>query len=54
MSETSQTPDDELDAAERRVGETMGGKWRLDRLLGIGGMASVYAATHKTTSRPWR
>jgi eukaryotic-like serine/threonine-protein kinase len=39
--------DDELKAAQHRVGQTIGGKWRLDRLLGIGGMAAVYAATHK-------
>ena len=39
--------DDELKAAEARVGETLGSKWRLDKLLGMGGMAAVYSATHK-------
>jgi serine/threonine-protein kinase len=39
--------DDDIQAAQKRVGQTMGGKWRLDRLLGVGGMAAVYAATHK-------
>src|SRR6202044_2927349 len=26
-------------------------KWRLDTLLGVGGMAAVYAATHRNGSR---
>jgi serine/threonine-protein kinase len=39
--------DAELKAAEARVGQTLAGKWRLDKLLGIGGMAAVYEATHK-------
>ncbi|MBW2528852.1 MAG: serine/threonine protein kinase, partial [Deltaproteobacteria bacterium] len=30
-----------------RVGTKLRGKWSLDRLIGIGGMAAVYAATHK-------
>ena len=30
-----------------RVGKTLSGKWKLDRLIGVGGMASVYAATHR-------
>jgi eukaryotic-like serine/threonine-protein kinase len=32
--------------AHSRVGAVLRGKYRLDRLLGIGGMACVYAATH--------
>ena len=36
--------------AERRVGATLL-KWKLDALLGIGGMAAVYAATHRNRSR---
>ena len=39
--------DEELVAAQARIGQTLGGKWRLDELLGVGGMAAVYAATHK-------
>lgn len=34
-----------------RVGTTIGGCWRLDRLIGIGGMAAVYSATHATGRR---
>jgi serine/threonine-protein kinase len=39
------------DLAESRVGTTLRGKWRLDALLGIGGMAAVYAATHRNGRR---
>jgi len=37
--------------ARGRVGETLRGKWHLDVLLGVGGMAAVYAATHRNGSR---
>jgi serine/threonine protein kinase len=30
-----------------RLGKTLGGKWKLDRLIGVGGMAAVYAASHR-------
>ena len=33
--------------AASRVGTTLREKWHLDRLLGVGGMAAVYAATHR-------
>jgi serine/threonine-protein kinase len=40
-----------LAAAAARVGSTLRGKWRLEKLLGIGGMAAVYAATHRNGTR---
>jgi serine/threonine-protein kinase len=33
--------------ATMRVGTTLRDKWRLERLLGVGGTAAVYEATHK-------
>jgi serine/threonine protein kinase len=42
---------DEKARARARVGIVLNGKWRLDSLLGVGGMASVYAATHRNGSR---
>ena len=39
-----------MDAATR-IGTTLKGKWRIDRLLGTGGFASVYAATHRAGKR---
>jgi serine/threonine-protein kinase len=45
-------PDDEvLTIARSRVGRTLRSKWRLDTLLGVGGMAAVYAATHRNGGR---
>src|SRR5215470_12305286 len=40
-----------LEQARARVGAVLRGKWRLERLLGVGGMASVYAATHRNGKR---
>jgi serine/threonine protein kinase len=37
--------------AAARVGATIRGKWHLDALLGIGGMAAVYAASHRNGQR---
>src|SRR6187549_1511461 len=37
--------------AASRVGRVLREKWRLDELLGVGGMASVYAATHRNGKR---
>src|SRR4051812_21078942 len=34
-----------------RVGQTLRGKWRIEKLLGVGGMACVYAAVHRNGSR---
>jgi len=47
----SDTEDDVELRARERVGTTLRGKYRLDRLLGIGGMASVYAAEHRNGRR---
>jgi serine/threonine protein kinase len=33
-----------------RVGQQISGKWRLDALIGVGGMAAVYMATHRNGS----
>ena len=40
-----------LAEATARVGSTLRGKWKLDSLLGLGGMAAVYAATHRNGMR---
>jgi eukaryotic-like serine/threonine-protein kinase len=37
--------------AQLRLGKVLRGKLRLDALLGVGGMAAVYAATHRNGSR---
>lgn len=41
----------ETEILERRVGQTLRGKWTLERLLGCGGMAAVYVARHKIGRR---
>jgi serine/threonine-protein kinase len=40
-----------MDEARARVGSTLRGKWTLEALLGMGGMASVYAARHRNGMR---
>jgi serine/threonine protein kinase len=37
--------------AQARVGSTVDGRWRLDRLIAVGGMAAVYEATHDSGRR---
>ncbi len=39
------------DKARERIGQTIGRKWHVDRLLDVGGMAAVYAATHRNGNR---
>ncbi len=36
---------------EKRVGTVVNGKWHVDALIGSGGMAEVYAATHRNGRR---
>jgi YD repeat-containing protein len=43
--------DDAKKLAEGRIGRVLKGKYRLDRVLGVGGMAVVYAATHRNKKR---
>lgn len=40
-----------LARAQARVGTTLQGKYHLDAVLGVGGMACVYAATHRNKKR---
>ena len=52
MSKRAEAAAAALDAqaiAGARVGSALDAKWTLDSLLGRGGMATVYAATHRTT-----
>ncbi len=37
--------------AEARIGSTLRDKWHVDELIGLGGMAAVYAATHRNGKR---
>jgi serine/threonine protein kinase len=36
---------------EARVGQTLNGKWHVDRLLDVGGMGAVYEVTHRNGRR---
>lgn len=44
-------PDPVAERAQSRVGTVLKEKWRIDKLLGVGGMAVVYAATHRNGKR---
>lgn len=48
MSPPSRGPSDRVPA---RAGQVLQGKWRLDNLIAIGGMSTVYAATHRNGKR---
>src|SRR5689334_11841437 len=37
--------------AKARLGQSVLGKWRLEQLIGIGGMAAVFEAVHRNGSR---
>jgi serine/threonine-protein kinase len=43
--------EDDDSRAHERVGSVLNDKWTLERLLGIGGMAAVYAARHRNGAR---
>ena len=43
--------DQALISARGRVGRVLREKYRLDRVLGVGGMAAVYLATHRNTKQ---
>ena len=36
---------------DARLGTTLSGKWRLDKVLGVGGVATVFLVTHRNQSR---
>ncbi len=47
----SSTGDSLEERAEARIGSTIGRKYLLERVLGVGGMASVYVACHRNGNR---
>jgi len=47
----SRLNDDAESRANARVGSVLDDKWTLERLLGVGGMAAVYAARHRNGAR---
>jgi hypothetical protein len=51
MTQPSEFEDPIVTRARARIGGLLQEKWRLDGLLGVGGMAAVYAATHRNGKR---
>jgi serine/threonine protein kinase len=43
--------DPQLEQCKARIGTLLGGRWRIDSLIGVGGMAAVYGATHRIGRR---
>jgi len=43
--------DERVERASSRIGNLIRDRWRLDAVLGVGGTASVYAATHRNGKR---
>src|SRR5262245_30550098 len=39
--------DPQLEQCKARIGTVLRGKWRIDSLIGVSGMAAVYGATHR-------
>jgi serine/threonine-protein kinase len=50
-SERPTDEDEPTRLARERVGQRLRDRWRLDELLGVGGMAAVYSATHRNGKR---
>src|SRR5687768_13125108 len=48
---TTERDQEVLLRAQLRVGMTLAHKYRIERVLGVGGMASVYEATHRNGHR---
>ncbi|HEX3771577.1 MAG TPA: serine/threonine-protein kinase [Polyangiaceae bacterium] len=48
---TTHNTDPQHLSAQARVGQTLNGKWTVDRLIDVGGMGAVYAATHRNGRR---
>jgi eukaryotic-like serine/threonine-protein kinase len=42
---------DPVSRAQARLGAVLAEKWRLERVLGVGGVATVYLATHRNKNR---
>jgi serine/threonine protein kinase len=50
-AEAAHDASDPVAHAKERLGSILRDKWRLDALLGVGGMAAVYSATHRNGNR---
>ena len=42
---------DEVSLAKQRLGNVLAGRWPLERLIGMGGMAAVYASHDAADTR---
>jgi serine/threonine-protein kinase len=51
LAETTTKDEELIRRAENARGKLLRDKWRLDQVLGIGGMATVYSATHRNGKR---
>jgi serine/threonine protein kinase len=51
VHETQLVEHDQRPEVMERIGCTLRGKWHIDSLLDVGGMAAVYSATHRNGSR---
>jgi eukaryotic-like serine/threonine-protein kinase len=51
MGQADRQEDPQTQRARTRIGMVLQDKWKLESLLGVGGMAAVYAATHRNGKR---